>query len=347
MKNSVRAGLAGVLACGVIGTAIGIVRDDGGSGDDSTPSKGPYVALGDSYTSGPRIPDRTGTPAGCERSDRNYPTLVARRLGLDSADFDDVSCSGATIADLSAAQSTDDGVNPPQLSALSARTRLITVGIGANDIDFIGLIKRCVTAGAVYFATGSGTGSGGENLPGDAPCRAQYVSGDTDEVRQRTETAERMLSRTLGEVKRRAPHARVHVVAYPAILPADGHGCGREMGLAPGDVTFLREKEQQLNAMLRRRAEAAGAGYVDTYEPSEGHDACSASATRWIEPLVPASPAASVHPNERGERGMAAAVLDAMGAVDAMGTWFGLRPSPSSFRNIRAHQKVRVTPWPR
>ncbi|MFF4547967.1 SGNH/GDSL hydrolase family protein [Streptomyces sp. NPDC001435] len=323
MKNSVRAGLAGVLACGVIGAAIGIVRDDDGSGDDPTPPKGPYVALGDSYTSGPRIPDRTGTPAGCERSDRNYPTLVARRLGLDAAGFRDVSCSGATIADLSAAQSTDDGVNPPQLSALTTRTRLVTVGIGGNDIDFIGLIKRCVTAGTVYFASGNG-----RNLPGDAPCRGQYVSGDTDEVRQKTETAERKLSRTLGEVKRRAPHARVYVVGYPAILPADGHGCGREMGLAPGDVSFLREKEQQLNAMLRRRAEAAGASYVDTYKPSEGHDACSASATRWIEPLVPASSAACVHPNERGERGMADAVLDAMGAQ------VGRRPSPSSLRHV-------------
>ncbi|MEV0179717.1 SGNH/GDSL hydrolase family protein [Streptomyces sp. NPDC050625] len=324
MKNSVRAGLAGVLACGVIGAAIGIVRDDGGSGDDPTPPKGPYVALGDSYTSGPRIPYRTGTPAGCDRSDRNYPTLVARRLGLDAADFRDVSCSGATIADLSAAQSTNDGVNPPQLSALSARTRLVTVGIGGNDIDFIGLIKRCVTAGVAYFASGRGGGSrsgtgGGKDLLGDAPCRGQYVFGDSDEVRQRTGAAERKLSRTLGEVKRLAPHARVYVVGYPAILPADGHGCGRELGLAPGDVTFLREKEQQLNAMLRRRAEAAGASYVDTYEPSEGHDACSASATRWIEPLLPTSPAASVHPNERGERGMADAVLDVMGAMGAMG----------------------------
>jgi hypothetical protein len=52
--------------------------------------------------------------------------------------------------------------------------------------------------------------------------------------------------------------------------------------------------------------------YVDTYTPSEGHDACSAKATRWIEPLIPSSPAAAVHPNERGERGMADAVLRAV-----------------------------------
>ena len=40
-----------------------------------TPS-GPYAALGDSYTSGPGIPDQVGTPAGCDRSNRNYPALT-------------------------------------------------------------------------------------------------------------------------------------------------------------------------------------------------------------------------------------------------------------------------------
>ncbi|WP_425329668.1 hypothetical protein [Streptomyces sporangiiformans] len=50
------------------------------------------------------------------------------------------------------------------------------------------------------------------------------------------------------------------------------------------------------------------------YTPSVGHDACSPAKTRWIEPLAPSSPAARVHPNERGERGMADAVLRAIRA---------------------------------
>ncbi|MGW1274634.1 GDSL-type esterase/lipase family protein [Streptomyces sp. NPDC002491] len=119
-------------------------------------------------------------------------------------------------------------------------------------------------------------------------------------------------------MNRRAPRARVYVVGYPAILPAEGTegtegaGCGGELPLAPGDMSYLREKEQQLNSELRERAQTSGAVYVDTYRPSEGRDACSDAATRWIEPLVPSSPAAAVHPNERGERGMADAVLDAL-----------------------------------
>ena len=37
---------------------------------------GVYVALGDSYTSGPLIPNQHGEPIDCGRSDHNYPSLV-------------------------------------------------------------------------------------------------------------------------------------------------------------------------------------------------------------------------------------------------------------------------------
>jgi lysophospholipase L1-like esterase len=119
------------------------------------------VALGDSYTAGPRIPDRTGAPAGCDRSDHDYPALVAERLGLRAADFRDVSCSGATVADLTTPQSTDDGTNPAQLSALSAGTRLVTLGIGGNDIGFASLVTTCVKAGVFYDLTSPPPEGGG------------------------------------------------------------------------------------------------------------------------------------------------------------------------------------------
>jgi lysophospholipase L1-like esterase len=303
------------VACGLLLLAVS-VGHDGGDDRDSTastqpkgtvaasPPKGPYVALGDSYTAGPKIPAQSGRPAGCDRSDHDYPALVAQELEIKAADFRDVSCSGATIADLSSPQSTGDGVNPAQLSALSASTELVTLGIGGNDIGFSSLVKQCVKQGALYVATGSGKYTGN-----DAPCKGKYVSGDTDEVRRKIQAAGERLADTLSEVKRRAPKAQVYVVGYPSILPDKGVGCDDDMTLAPDDATFLNDKEQQLNSALRQQARAAGAGYVDTYTPSAGRDACSASQTRWIEPLLPAAPAAPIHPNERGERGMADAVL--------------------------------------
>jgi hypothetical protein len=44
-----------------------------------------------------------------------------------------------------------------------------------------------------------------------------------------------------------------------------------------------------------------------------GHDACQLPGTRWIEPLVPLTLAAPVHPNALGMQGMAAVLLVAMG----------------------------------
>ena len=69
--------------------------------------------------------------------------------------------------------------------------------------------------------------------------------------------------------------------------------------------------------MLATQAAANGAVFVDTYGPSIGRDACRSSSTRWVEPLVPANPAAPVHPNARGMDGMGAVVR---AAIDAH-TW--------------------------
>jgi hypothetical protein len=181
------------------------------------------------------------------------------------------------------------------------------------------MIKRCVALGMLYRVTGG---------PEDAPCERRYG----DEVRDRPAKADARLGRALAEVRRRAPEARVYVVGYPAILPPDGAGCTRAMSSAPGDETYLRERERQLNDMLRERAEAAGVAYADTYTPAEEHSACAPEDTRWIEPLGPGSPAAAVHTDERAERGMADAVLRAMstGLVNAEGAGARCRtPAPT------------------
>jgi lysophospholipase L1-like esterase len=157
--------VAALAVGGVLLAAIGLEQHRS-TGSAARSPKGPYVALGDSYTSGPNIPAQTGTPGGCARSDHDYPSLVAQELELKAADFRDVSCSGATIADLSTPQTTSDGVNPTQLSALSATTELVTLGIGGNDMGFSELITRCVAADIFYTVTG-----GGKHTGDDAPCR--------------------------------------------------------------------------------------------------------------------------------------------------------------------------------
>jgi lysophospholipase L1-like esterase len=272
----------------------------------ATALHGSYVAVGDSYTAGLGVPRQTGAIAGCGQSTASYPYLVARRLRLDLTDR---SCSSATIADLTAAQPTGQGTNPAQLSALSSGTALVTVSIGGNDIGIIGIVTKCAELDLLPALIPGGSSS---TL---TPCEDYYTSGGSDQIRQRVQAVSGHLADTLAQIKSRSPRARVYVVGYPDLLPAGGGGCGDTMAITNGDIAFLNQEELRLNGVLREVAHAAGDGYVDTYTPSEGHDACSAPGSRWLEPLLTSAPAAPLHPNAVGERRMADAALEAIKSV--------------------------------
>ncbi|MFI5977553.1 SGNH/GDSL hydrolase family protein [Streptomyces sp. NPDC051452] len=259
----------------------------GGSGRDIA-----YVALGDSYTSGPGIPRQVDVD--CARSDHNYPSLVAAQRRV--ASFTDVSCGGATTAQMWQAQ----GDNGPQLDALDRNTDLVTVQIGGNDVGFGPIIATCARLAA--------------QDPAGNPCERSYRTSGYDELAVAVVRTAPKVDRVLRAVHARAPHARVVVVGYPDLLPDDGSGCFPQVPFAARDFPYLRDTEKRLNLMLRLVAAVNGADYVDTYRPTVGHDMCKAPADRWIEPLRPASPAAPAHPNAVGEAAMAGAVLDRLDA---------------------------------
>ncbi|WOP38748.1 SGNH/GDSL hydrolase family protein [Streptomyces sp. Li-HN-5-13] len=249
-----------------------------------------YVALGDSYTSGPLIPRQVD--ANCARSDRNYPSIVAEAREVTV--FKDVSCSGATTDDMWKSQ----GTNEPQLEAVRRNTDLVTVQIGGNDMGFGSIIATCARLGS--------------QEPAGDPCRRYYTSSGADQLTVSIVRTAPKVDRVLRAVHARAPHARVLVVGYPDLLPDDGSGCYPSVPFAAKDFPYLRDTEKRLNLMLRLVAEWNHAQYVDTYRPTRGHDMCQAPADRWIEPLQPASPAAPAHPNAKGEEAMARAVLGAL-----------------------------------
>ena len=254
---------------------------------------GTYVAVGDSFTAGPGVLNQQLDQIGCFRSDHNYPHLVARARG---SALRDPSCSGAKTADLTAPQVILGGANPPQFNSLDAGVATISMQIGGNDIGFTEILYRCAAV-----------------LPLGAPCHAAYTAGGTDELSRRIAATAPKVAAALAEARRRSPQARIFVLGYPAILPEAQPGCWPSLPIAPDDVPYLRDKQKELNAMLATRAAAAGATYVDVYPPSIGHDACQLPGARWVEPLVPLSPAAPVHPNALGMQGMAAALAGAMG----------------------------------
>ncbi|MFJ3230999.1 SGNH/GDSL hydrolase family protein [Streptomyces sp. NPDC086787] len=260
----------------------------GAHGADRHDDGARYVALGDSYTSGPLIP--TQVDANCLRSDRNYPSLVAARREVST--FRDVSCSGATTAEMWKAQ----GTNGPQLDALTRNTRLVTVQIGGNDVGFSSVIATCAQLGSAD--------------PTGNPCKTHYGSAGYDQLTLNVVQTAPKVDRVLRAVRARAPHARVLVVGYPDQLPDDGSGCfSASVPFAAKDFPYLRDSEKRLNLMLRLVAGWNHVEYVDTYTPTIGHDMCKSASERWIEPLRPSSPAAPAHPNARGEQAMADAVL--------------------------------------
>jgi lysophospholipase L1-like esterase len=256
-----------------------------------------YVALGDSYTAGPLIPNQSLSPLGCLRSSNDYPAVAARRLGIPAADVRDISCSGADTADMTQPQGVTPGPNPAQFSALRADTAIVTVGIGGNDIGFSGIIEDCATLN-----------------PFGRPCRNDYVHDGQDELRNRIQATAPKVGAVVRGIRARSPYARILVVGYPAILPENNFGCWPVMPLTFTDVGYLRGIEKALNTMLANQAAINGARFVNTYTPSLGHDACSSPTTRWVEPVVPAAPAAPVHPNQRGMAGVGQIVANAIAA---------------------------------
>jgi lysophospholipase L1-like esterase len=252
------------------------------------PAAADYVALGDSYTAGPVIPLQI-EPYGCLKSNNNYAHLARDRLA--QPDFRDPSCSGAETEDMTQPQGVSPGPNPPQFDSLDADTQIVTLGIGGNDIGFSSIAEDC-------FQSQPSNGS---------PCKDQYTAGGQDEVSRRIAETAPKVAAVLQGIHSRSPQARVFVVNYPAIFPHTGGGCWPQMPVAEGDVPWLREKQVELNQMLADQAAANGAGLVDWYAASVGHDACQLPAIRWVEPAAPANAAAPVHPNIGGM--MAAADL--------------------------------------
>jgi lysophospholipase L1-like esterase len=255
-----------------------------------------YVALGDSYAAGPLVPVQTGEPLGCLRSTGNYPSVVARTIGV--ADFRDVSCSSATTEHLAGSQVTPLGVNPPQLDALGPDTELVTLTVGGNDIGFGDIVSECARRSPLQ--------------PTGSACRDFYTSGGSDELTQRIDEAAPQVAAALAAIESRSPDAQVLLVGYPAILPDEGPGCFPVVPFSPGDVDYLRGVEKDLNAMLVEQAAGTGVEYVDTYTPSIGRDVCQPATSKWIEGLVPTSPAAPIHPNARGMAGIGAVVAAAV-----------------------------------
>ena len=198
-----------------------------------------YVALGSSMAAGPGIgPTAAGAPFRAGRSARNYPHLVAERLGHHLVD---VTYSGATTANV--LTDSQHGA-PPQIDALDGSEDLVTVTIGGNDVGYVQFLFAAGLPRLVRSLPLLG-GRLREQLDPDARDRALVVVAES-------------LKEVGRALRERSPAARVLFVDYLTLLPPAGTPAGP---LSDTDLTVGRHIAgtlERLTARGRRRHRLRG-----------------------------------------------------------------------------------------
>jgi lysophospholipase L1-like esterase len=205
----------------------------------------------------------TDVANGCFRSDRNYPSLVAKAL---HSKLTDRTCSGAETTAFSTAQYAEV---PPQQTGLSKDTSLVTVGLGGNDEQ----VFRTLTEKCPALRASDPTGS---------PCADSLQASGSDQLLQALDRTEKSLATVLDDVHRFSPKAKVLAIGYPQLVSA-GDVCSK-LPLATGDYAYLEKINRALTDAVKQAAAASGATYVDVWTLSKGHDICSKDP--WINGSV-------------------------------------------------------------
>ncbi|MFC5676303.1 SGNH/GDSL hydrolase family protein [Aeromicrobium endophyticum] len=278
-----RRSLARALAAAVV--ALGAAGCSGGSDDEGPAGAAGYVAIGDSFTSGPGIAPADPDQPGCLRSLSNYPHLLASEGSASR--LTDVSCGGETTEMLRDGRTLDGGTEvEPQLASIGRETTRVTVGIGANDSGATaGLYTNCLLPTSATDALCSSFTS--TYMPTVFPKTLDSVVSVLDEVAQR------------------APDADVRLVGYLRIAPEQGQ-CA-VLPLSETRRAMVAGYEQRLASTLAKAAQRAGVPYVDMHRASVGHDACAGDQA-WVNGLsdnTATGGGAFLHPTAAGMRAVA------------------------------------------
>jgi lysophospholipase L1-like esterase len=244
------------------------------------PGGAQYVALGSSYGAGFEIqPQEPGN--SCGRSEIDYPHLVAKKLHLQ---LDDVTCGGATVAN---ALTTAQGANPPQIDAVTAQTRLVTMTIGGNDVNYVGTAIECGQPNAACATTAN---------PAQIDAAFQALPNSLTDLIQ--------------TVRTKAPKAVVVLVTYPRLVPPTP--CAA-LHFTPAATQLVGSMGQRLEHVFVQVAKADRVRLVDPYGVGAKHGPCAKGGQQWIAGLIPANGFA-YHPTAAGHREMAAMVERALSA---------------------------------
>jgi lysophospholipase L1-like esterase len=236
-----------------------------------------YVSLGSSIASGYGISVQS---TSCGRSSRDYGQLVAKHFHLHLVD---ASCGAALIEHV---VDTPQGSNPPQLTFVTPATRLVTVSVGGNDIDYNATAVAC----------------GNPATCAAPPNLATLVANMRISLKAMIE-----------KVKAAAPSATIVFVTYPREVPA-GKNCPA-LGFTNSGAAVVRSIGQMLENAFVQVVKPLGVKFIDPYAVPGDHTACARPSQRWTagSKYVFGVTGFAYHPTALGHKVMAQMIVKALG----------------------------------
>jgi lysophospholipase L1-like esterase len=228
-----------------------------------------YVSLGSSLASGFGIATQS---TSCGRSDKSYGPLVAAKYGLELVD---VSCGAAAVPNV---MDQAQGANPPQIEAVTADTKLITIGLGGNDIGYNGTALTCGDPTTVCTA------------PPTLAADEAALPGKLDAM--------------LAAVKAKAPKATIVVVTYPREFPKTN--CAA-LSLTDEELAMLQQMGATVEKALVAAAKKADVLLADPYAQRGDHTACAPASKQWTAGKE-VTDGFAYHPTALGHQKMAALI---------------------------------------
>lgn len=247
-----------------------------------------YVAMGSSFAAGAGIgATRPGTPQRCGRTVNNYASLLAAKLGLT---LDDQSCGGATTAHL--LEAWDE--LPAQLDAITPATKLVTITVGGNDLDYMGLLftASCDPAVGMLF--------GGERVP--CPPVSPPMPSDADYAE-----VEASLAAIAAHVFETTPDATVVFVQYVSLVP---ESLCDTTPLDADEAANARRLAARLAEATASAAAQSGALVLASDQLSADHTTCDDAPWSRGFPASESEPGAPWHPTALGHAEIAAELAD-------------------------------------
>jgi hypothetical protein len=155
-------------------------------------------------------------------------------------------------------------VEAPQINALNANTRFVTMTLGGNDISFADVMNKCIRQKSC------------QNDP--------FVKTRPRAAAALTPT----LAQLYGRIHEKAPNAKLIVAGYPHLFASTAQSCSSpgligklgRVEVDKGEITFLNHVGDNLNAaigaavLLDQRA-GHNTAFVDMVAAFRGHEACA------------------------------------------------------------------------